>query len=332
MDLLMDVLMDSLKDTVQLIPFLLVTYLAMETLEHSAEGKAEQLIRKAGTAGPAVGALLGALPQCGFSAMAGTLYAGRLITAGTLVAVILSTSDELIPVFVAHQVPVVRLVSILVIKVIIGLIVGFAADAVLRALHRTGDGHPHIRELCERAHCHCGSIESEAEYEHGEADAEHGSANDHSHDIDQHDHDHQHTHVHGHSRWRHILRSSLIHTVQVTVFIFIITLAFGLIMENLGHDVLAAFLGANPLLACFMSSLIGLIPNCAASVAIAELYLEGTLATGPMMAGLLVSGGMGLLVLFRTNADMRQNCIITAFIYSVGVVVGLIISMLGVVL
>ncbi len=332
MDLLMDVLMDSLKDTAQLIPFLLVTYLAMETLEHSAEGKAEQLIRQAGTAGPAVGALLGALPQCGFSAMAGTLYAGRLITAGTLVAVILSTSDELIPVFVAHQVPVERLVSILLIKVIIGLAVGFAADAVLRALHRTGDGHPHIRELCERAHCHCGSIESEAEHEHGEANPAHDCAHDHYGGSEQHGHSHQHGHAHDRSRWVHILRSSLVHTVQVTAFIFVITMAFGLVMESLGHDVLASFLGTQPLLACFMSALIGLIPNCAASVAIAEMYLEGVLATGPMLAGLLVSGGMGLLVLFRTNADVRQNCIITAFIYSVGVVVGLVVSALGVVL
>ena len=139
-DLLLDVLIDTVRDTLTLIPFLFVTYVVMEAIEHSAEGKPEQIIRQAGKAGPFVGALLGALPQCGFSAMAGTLYAGRIITAGTLVAVILSTSDELIPVFLAQGAPVAQLAWIVAIKVVIGVVVGFAADAVLRALHRAGDG------------------------------------------------------------------------------------------------------------------------------------------------------------------------------------------------
>ena len=317
MELFMDVLVDSVKDTLQLIPFLLVTYLVMETLEHSTEGRAERVIRSAGKAGPAAGALLGALPQCGFSAMAGTLYAGRMITAGTLVAVLLSTSDELIPVFLAHQAPVGELAGILGVKVAIGLVVGFAADAVLRALHRTGDGHPHIRELCERAHCHCGDIEADSSET---ADDLHvGSTHDH--------HAHGHDHAHGHeggSRWTHILRCSLVHTAQVSAFIFVITFVFGMWIEGVGGDVIAEVFASQPLFATFFSALIGLIPNCGASVAIAELYLDGTLAYGPMLAGLLVSGGMGLLVLFRTNADMRQNVIIAAFVYVVGVACGLV--------
>lgn len=323
MELFMDVLIDSIKDTLELVPFLFITYLAMEVLEHSAEGKAEGIIRRAGPAGPAVGALLGAVPQCGFSAMAGTLYAGRLITAGTLVAVILSTSDELIPVFLAHQEPPARLVTILAVKVVIGLLVGFAVDIVLRRLHRTGDGHPHIRELCERTHCHCGDLD-----EGHEVQAHLHESCDH----DLHGHVYGHAHAHGGSRMGHILRSSLIHTAQVTVFIFVITLLFGLGIEALGHDVVAASLSAQPLLAVFLAALVGLIPNCGASVMIAELFLEGTLATGPMLAGLLVSGGMGLLVLFRTNADMRQNLIIAAFIYCVGVTVGVLATAFGVVI
>lgn len=319
-DMLVDILKDSVKDTLLLVPFLLVTYLIMEILEHSTEGKSERLIRSAGTAGPAVGALLGALPQCGFSAMAGTLYAGRLITAGTLVAVILSTSDELIPVFLAHQAPVAQLFWIIGVKVVIGMVVGFGADAVLRALHRTGDGHPHIRELCERAHCHCGAID--AAHETGE------HAHDHAHE---HDHEHAHTHDHAHgSRWMHILRCALTHTVQVSAFIWVVTFLFGLLIEGVGAEALASWLGGQPVFATFLAALIGLIPNCGASVAIAELYLDGTLATGPMLAGLLVAGGMGLLVLFRTNADMRQNVIVAAFVYAVGVCCGLVATLLGV--
>ena len=317
LDLLVDVLLDTAKDTLTLVPFLLATYVVMEALEHSTEGKAERVIRQAGTAGPLVGALLGALPQCGFSAMAGTLYAGRIITAGTLVAVILSTSDELIPVFLANGAPVGQLAWIIATKVIIGIAVGFAADAVLRALHRTGDGHPHIRELCQRAHCHCDGINGDWEHDHQSAREQ---------VLQEEPHAHSHSHAAG-SRWKHILRSALVHTAQVTLFIALITFVFGLIIEGAGHDVIASVLHGNPVFATMLAALVGLVPNCGASVAIAELYLEGTLAAGPMLAGLLVSGGMGLLVLFRTNYDMRQNVIIAAFVYAVGVVSGLVATL-----
>ena len=114
------------------------------------------------------------------------------------------------------------------------------------------------------------------------------------------------------------------HTAQVSAFIFAITFLFGLLIEGVGQEAIATALSSQPVVATLLAALIGLIPNCGASVAIAELYLDGTLATGPMLAGLLVSGGMGLLVLFRTNADLRQNVIIASFIYAVGVVCGLL--------
>lgn len=312
-------------DTVKLIPFLLVTYIIMEAIEHSTEGKAERLIARADKSGPVVGALLGALPQCGFSAVAATLYAGRVITAGTLVAVLLSTSDELIPVFMANRAEMSRLVAIVGIKVVIGLVVGLLVDVVLRVLHRAGDGHPHIAELCERAHCHCATIDDEEPEEHGHSD-EHDHA-EHSH----HHHHHHHAHDGSHAWW-HILRSALVHTAEVSLFIFVITLVFGLVIETIGQDALAAALGSHPVRATFLSALIGLIPNCGASVAITQLFIDGTLATGPMLAGLLVSGGMGLLVLFRTNADQVQNIEIATFIYFVGVVCGLAANMMGLVL
>ena len=324
MDLFVDVLLDSVLDTVKLIPFLLVTYIIMEAIEHSTEGKAERLIARADKSGPVVGALLGALPQCGFSAVAATLYAGRVITAGTLVAVLLSTSDELIPVFMANRAEMSRLVAIVGIKVVIGLVVGLLVDVVLRALHRAGDGHPHIAELCERAHCHCATIDDEEPEEHGHSD---------EHDHAEHSHHHHHHHAHdGSHAWWHILRSALVHTAEVSLFIFVITLVFGLVIETIGQDALAAALGSHPVRATFLSALIGLIPNCGASVAITQLFIDGTLATGPMLAGLLVSGGMGLLVLFRTNADQVQNIEIATFIYFVGVVCGLAANMMGLVL
>ncbi|MDO5120226.1 MAG: putative manganese transporter [Coriobacteriales bacterium] len=319
MDLLIDVLIDSVKDTGQLVPFLFLTYLAMEALEHGTAGQAERVIAEADKGGPILGALLGALPQCGFSAMAATLYAGRVVTAGTLVAVLLSTSDEMVPVFLAHQEPLGRLLLVIGFKVAIGMVVGLLVDVILRALHRAGDGHPHIRELCERAHCHCGDVDeldAASHLEYKEAAGEHA---------------HHHDHTHGHGRWWHIVRSALVHTVEVTVSIFVISMAFGLLIEYVGSDALARFMGIHPVRATFLAGLIGLIPNCGASVAITELYLNGALASGPMIAGLLVSGGVGLLVLFRTNADQQQNVEIAAFVYAVGVIAGLIVSALGII-
>ena len=297
MDFILHELEHSLLDTLELVPFLFVTYLAMEAIEHSAAGRVQRAIERSGKAGPVVGSLLGALPQCGFSAMAATLYAGRVVTAGTLVAVILSTSDEMVPVFLANRAPVESMLAIMAVKVVVGVAAGAALDVVLRLRHRAGDGHPHIAELCERAHCHC--------------DDEHEG------------------HDHGSGRWG-IVRSALVHTAQVTAFIFVVTLAFGLVIEGIGHDALASVLASHPVRATFLAALVGLVPNCGASVAITELYLEGVLATGPMMAGLLASGGVGLLVLWRTNADARQNLALTAIVYAVAVVCGLAIGALGI--
>lgn len=289
MDIVLHILEHSVADTLRLVPFLFITYLAMEALEHKAGNKAEAAIRKAGAAGPAIGAILGVFPQCGFSAAAATLYAGRVITLGTLIAVFLSTSDEMLPIFIAEQVEPIVILKILGAKLLIGLVMGFAIDVALRLMRRRASDELSIHELCEREHCHC------------------------------------------HSESGGIFRSALKHTLQVTLFIFIITLVLEAVIEGVGEDVLAEFLGTNPGLSIFASALVGLIPNCAASVVITELYLEGTLAAGAMMSGLLVSAGVGLLVLFRTNRSLKQNVAILALLYAIGVFWGLVISAAGIV-
>ena len=223
MDLFVDVLADSVIDTLKLIPFLFVTYLAMEALEHFASNKVREAVERAGSAGPVVGALLGALPQCGFSAMAATLFSGRVVTAGTLVAVILSTSDEMIPVFMAHQEPASRMLSIIAIKVVLGIAAGLLLDVALRLLHRAGDGHAHIHELCEREHCHC---EEADELDEDECQEDRDVHDDHDEHHDHHEHAHHHGHSH-HGVWG-IVRSACVHTAQVTAFIFLISLLFGL--------------------------------------------------------------------------------------------------------
>lgn len=307
------VLEHSIEDTLYLIPFLFVTYLAMEWLEHKAGDKAEEVVRRAGAAGPVVGALVGIVPQCGFSAAAATLWAGRVITLGTLFAVFLSTSDEMLPIFLAEQVAPMTILKIMGVKLLIGMVMGFVVDAAVRLARRDRE-KLRIHELCERDHCHCND-DCEACEQQPEL----------AYDFE-HDEEHEHHHEGG-----SILRSALKHTVQVTVFIFIITLVLDGALELVGEDALAAFLGSNPVLSVLGSALVGLIPNCAASVVIAQLYVEGALGAGAMMAGLLVSAGVGLLVLFRTNRGLRQNLIVLAGLWATGAFWGLIISAFGIV-
>lgn len=352
-------------DTLKLVPFLFVTYLAMEALEHYASSKSIVAVRRAGTAGPVIGALLGVVPQCGFSAAAATLYSARVITLGTLFAVFLSTSDEMLPIMIAAQAPAGFIAEVLAIKALCGLIAGFAIDVVLRLRHHAVEAM-RIRDLCERDHCGCDdesdapSALSDTRREHGEGAADRAydsdgglsrgeereaelacasnerpeRGHDHAHGYEHgHDHAHEHNHSHGHAHgFGAIAKSSLVHTLQVTLFIFLVSLALEIVIDGVGEDALASFISANSNLSVAVSAIVGLIPNCAASVVLTELYLEGALSTGAMLAGLLVSAGVGLLVLFRANRPMHENFLIAAGLVACGVVFGFIVGVFGIAL
>ena len=359
MDLLIDILLDAGKDTLSLVPFLLVTYLALETLEHVAGDRVNGAIKRAGTAGPVVGSLLGIVPQCGFSAMAATLYAGRVVTLGTLVAVFLSTSDEMLPLLLAEQVPVRTMAMLLASKALIALVTGFIVDAAIRGLRRNARAHAAIRRTVlgtavNPAHVNC------AHDDHSGGDiidevAEAGVSADHIHELcerdhcgcdddeDEHGHGHEHHHDHGHADERHhdhghshegapvlsIIRSAISHTVQVSVFIFLVTLILVAVLETFGESAIEQFLRGNETLAVLGSALVGLIPNCSASVVITQLYLEGALQLAPMLAGTLISAGVGYLVLFRTNRSARENALFLVMMYVIGAGWGLILSAFG---
>lgn len=355
MDLLIDILLDAGKDTLSLAPFLLVTYLALETLEHVAGDRVNGAIKRAGAAGPVAGSLLGIVPQCGFSAMAATLYAGRVVTLGTLVAVFLSTSDEMLPLLLAEQVPVQTMAMLLASKALIALVTGFIVDAAIRGLRRNARAHAairrtvlgtaanpahvncahddhtggdiidevaeagvsadHIHELCERDHCGCDEDEDEHGHDHGHADA--------------HEHHHGHSHSHEGAPVLSIIRSAISHTVQVSVFIFLVTLILVAVLETFGESAIEQFLRGNETLAVLGSALVGLIPNCSASVVITQLYLEGALQLAPMLAGTLISAGVGYLVLFRTNRSARENAVFLVMMYVIGAGWGLVLSAFG---
>lgn len=288
LDTIFDILIDVALDTVKLLPFLFLTYLAMEYIEHKTGDKAKETIKKSGKVGPLVGALLGVCPQCGFSAAASSLYAGRIITVGTLVTVYLSTSDEMLPIFISEQVPALDILKILGLKALIALIVGFAIDIAANVLikSRSHSPEPEIGHLCEHDHCHC---EEEG-----------------------------------------ILKSAIHHTLQIIAFIFAISLALGFVIEFIGQEALANFITNKPIIGELVAGLIGLIPNCAASVVITQLYLEGALSFGAMMSGLLVGAGIGLVVLFRMNENKIRNLEIVGILYVAGVIFGILIELFDV--
>ena len=286
-EILTDSLLDTIKDTVTLIPFLFITYLAMEWLERRTEEQSVALLSRVGRFSHVLGAGIGLVPQCGFSAAAASLYSGGVITAGTLIAVFLSTSDEMVPIFISSAVPAGTIGRILLAKFVIALISGIAVDAVSRAARKWIHADKHIHDLCEREHCGCG-------------DEEGG-----------------------------IFRSALVHTLKITVFIFIISLVLSLLVGALGKDVLTSVLRGSPVAGTLICALIGLIPNCAASVAVTQMYLDGLITSGQLLAGLLTGAGVGLLVLFRTNRHHRENLAVLASLFVLGVIWGIAADLAG---
>lgn len=262
-------------DTLKLVPFLFLTYLLMEALEHKAGERTHNVVKKAGRLGPVVGSLAGALPQCGFSAAASNLYAGRVITLGTLIAIFLSTSDEMLPIMISEKVPFATILGILGIKIFVGMMAGLLIDVVLSG---RGDGHHHIHEMCEDENCHC---------EKG------------------------------------IFVSALIHTLHITIFILLINFMLELLLDTIGEEMLGQLILNKPIVGQLIAGLAGLIPNCASSVVITQLYLEGALGLGAMMSGLLVNAGIGVLILFRVNKDRKENIKILCLLYTIGVLVGI---------
>ncbi|MBQ1310551.1 MAG: arsenic efflux protein [Blautia sp.] len=285
---MIDVILDTLLDSVKILPFLFVTYLIMEYLESRTEDNVQKIVRKAGWLGPFWGGILGIVPQCGFSAAAANLYAGRAISLGTLLAVFLSTSDEMVPIMISETVPAKTMLHLLFTKAVIAVIAGFVIDAVCHILasKKTGqaedDGGLMIERLCEKEHCHC----------------EEGS----------------------------ILKSALRHTINILVFVFVITLVLNMAFHFAGEDRLIALAGKSPAAGLLAACIIGLIPNCGASVLLTQMYLRGIMTASQLIAGLLVGAGVGLLVLFRVNPDQKENLLITAILFAAGILGGILVG------
>ena len=274
----------TLIDTAKIVPFLFLTYLLMEFLEHKAGGAPERWLRTSGKIGPLVGGALGVLPQCGFSAAATGFYTGRMITTGTLIAVYLSTSDEMLPILLSSGAPLPTVLKLLATKLAIGVAAGFAIDGITRLIVRaTGkEQEPQIEELCERENCDCGD--------------------------------------------RFVL-SALKHTAYITIFLLIFTFVLTLGIELVGEENIQSLVLNRPVLGSLLAGLVGLIPNCASSVALTSLFVDGVLSSGALLSGLMVNAGVGLAILFRNNRPVRDSLRVVAILFGISVVCGILIDL-----
>ncbi len=256
--------LDALFDTARLLPLLFLTYLLLEWIEHHARGRAARLVSRAGSAGPLLGAALGLLPQCGFSGAMASLYGAGAVSLGTLLAVFLSTSDEMLPVMVAAGAPARTMGAVLLCKFGYGVAAGFAIDLAARARRlnahsaskNEAEDNLRVREICESEHCAC--------------------------------------------RGRGVVIGALVHTAKIALSLVLVTAALNFALALIGREAVGRLLGGAPPLAAGAAALVGLLPGCAVSVILTQLFLEGTIGGGALLAGLFANAGAGLLVLART--------------------------------
>lgn len=280
-------------DTLKMLPFLLIAFLILEYAETKLEEKSSAIIQKSGSAGPALGALLGLIPQCGFSVIGSNFYAKRIITLGTLIAIYLSTSDEALLVMLTKPERITDILAVMGIKLVIALIAGYLIDLILRKKANVEECH----------HCHHHDDSCEDEELIGEQ------------------------HCCSHTNWKAIFKCTIKRTVSVFLFLFIANFALTYVIELIGEAKLQELMLTNSIFQPLLTALIGLIPNCAPSVILAELYIEGAISLGSVISGLCTGAGVGLLVLFRVNRGIKSNLAITAVLYIFGAASGIIVQL-----
>ena len=278
---MIDCILDALLDTLKIIPYLLIAFILLELIEHKLSKKNEKLLTN-NKYSVVIGSILGGIPQCGFSTIAANLFSSRVITLGTLIAIFLSTSDEMLPIMISEKVSIFLILKIIGFKIIIGMIAGLIIDIFYNKKNTKIKNN--IHDMCDHEHCHC---------------KEDG-----------------------------IFISSIKHTLKISFFILIANLTIGLSIYFIGEDNISNLLLSKNILTYFISSLIGLIPNCASSVIITKLYLSKLITIGNLLSGLLTGSGLGILLLFKTNKNLKENLTILGIIYLIGVTIGLIVDII----
>lgn len=284
MEILLHTLEHSFLDTLKMLPFLIVAFLLLEILESKSSDKTVHLIEKAGKSGPILGAILGLIPQCGFSVMGANFYSKRIITLGTLVAIFLSTSDEAFLVMLTDPQKIPDILVIMGIKLVIAVVFGYLVDILFKSKPKEHEHHHHDH-IAEESCC----------YNHS---------------------------------FKEIATCTLKRTLSVWFFVFAITFVLTLCIEFFGEERLHAFMLTDSVFQPLLTALVGLIPNCAPSIILAQMYLSGAVTLGSVVSGLLTSAGVGVLVLFKVNKPQKDNFKILLLLYSVSAFCGVIIQLI----
>lgn len=314
-EIVLDALLEALIDSAKMLPVLFLIYVLIEVLEVKLGDRLGAAMARAGKAGPLVGALAGIVPQCGLSVVGAAMYTQRLVTVGTLFAVLLATSDEAIPIMLSEPGAAGLVGPLILTKLVIAIAVGYALDLVFhkrnaRLMEQAGTpaagnhaaGNP---VAGNPAPCACGCA--------GHAPAAPGAEGAGGRKLTA----------------RDLLVTPLRHTMEVFVFILLTSFVLALVFALVGHDALSQALAGHPVLQPALAALVGLIPNCAASVAVTEFYLEGVITYGAAIAGLCAGGGLGVLVLIKEDRHAEAAAIL-AGLYAVSVLAGLAVQALGI--
>ena len=343
MEIVWELLWDALKDALLVLPFLFVVYLLIEFIEQKwmFAGRAKRLLR--GKLAPLIGTGMGLIPQCGFSVMATNLYLSNNLTIGTLIAVFISTSDEAIPIMLGSGANAWKILPILGVKVVFALFMGYMLDLVFRKKNaerlslgeetrrQKMEMHEHAHEAKEEVYDPATKSTISVEPEPHDHDHDHEHEDD---DLDDHEtemgcchHKLEHTgKLRGKDAVKAYLLHPFVHSLKVFAYILLINVAFGTLLYFVGEEKIAAFLEASGFWQPFVAGLVGLIPNCAASVIVAQLYALGGLTFGSCVTGLSVNAGIALALLFRKGKNWKESLLIVAILYLSGVVLGIALT------
>ena len=311
-----EVILDAFLDTLKVIPVLYLVYLLVSYLGHNNNNKYAKFMSKTKKFGPLVGGTVGVIPQCGFSVVMADLYSKKAITIGTLVAVMLATSDEAIPLMISNPKYIVPMLIMIGIKFFVAITFGYLIDFVLKlSKKRQETKEDAFKEIhdhdCELTTC------SLTHVIHGEC----------CNDKEEDEH-HGHKHEHG-DCIHNIFLDALLHTLQISAFLLVASLIIGFVVEYAGIENLQYVFTSNKFIQPFIAGLVGLIPSCASSVFLVEFFMAGGISFGAMMAGLCAGSGIGIVVLFVKNKKkIWQNIATLLILYLIGCLVGLVCNLI----
>lgn len=323
MTIFLDGLWDAVKDTLIIIPILYLSYLLVSYFSHNDNEKYSKILHHTNKAGPVIGAFLGCVPQCGFSSVMSQLYSKKVITLGTLIAVFIATSDEAIPLMISQPKFIPKLLILIAIKVVYAIIVGYLIDGIFSLFSKRKKVLKEktiINNKTEDKELSCDNIE----LINNDCACTHGHKHSHKHHGNEEKDGHEHTH--SHCCATNIFLDALHHTSIIVAYVFVATLIINLIQGYCGGlEPLQVLFTKNIYIQILVASLIGIIPNCAASVFLVEMFMEGVIMFPALVAGLTAGAGIGIIVLFTSNYKKTwQNILIIILQYVLALIIGII--------